>query len=348
MVDTIATGFKINTSADIRQKINYFREISHTGISNLSESQYKKLCIEVPMFYNMFGIMHGDFYYDKLFRVVVNNRLPHIGRNCITLVTDLLGPPADVAPLGRCNLPREEVAYFSTLPATSYLEAKLKRGDLMTLTSWQLKPGHILNINYVYNSKQIVSVNEDFKQPLQEFERWKETMRTKDQNNLEVSLILENFITDEFIKDVPAGKPKEYLFTAVLSSTWLMDSPDPEMQLDGIAYPSVIKKLHGTNVTLRRSSVLKHYELKHLLVKDVGFLVEDELEPWSKEWGLGLLRTYKDVKDVASSTDRFTLGGDNITYLDPVEIHSPVFWNWWEGNVKTPSLAQLTAWQHKT
>ncbi len=98
-----------NSPASIREKLDFFREISKKGLDSLSKNEIEEIKASFIKFVNINMTFWADTYPTKLFRVTNNKYLYNGAKVKLQLIDDLLGPPLNKSYYGRCNLPNESV-----------------------------------------------------------------------------------------------------------------------------------------------------------------------------------------------------------------------------------------------
>ncbi|WP_163399675.1 hypothetical protein [Flavobacterium fluviatile] len=231
----------LNRTEDILEKVNYYRTLLGKT-HDLSNEDFVKLQNDIHTFFN---IKPGSYRKDppqRIVRISINNQiLKDSELSYLTDISQLLAPPVDLCNYGRCNLPKHQVLYCGINEAEAYWEMKPKKGDVITLSHFKLKEGATINCNLIQKDK---TLNPIFENQLQE-----------------IFHILEDFFVDVFSLEVSRDRPRDYLFSAELSSQFLFYPVPSKDNIEAIIYPSVQKKKFGHNIAILNSIVLEKYDL---------------------------------------------------------------------------------------
>ena len=211
-----------NSPASIREKLNFFREISEKGFHNLSEKEIEEIKASFIKFVNINMTFWADTYPTKLFRVTNNKHLYQGAKVKLQLIDDLLGPPLNKSYYGRCNLPNESVFYSALDFKTAIWETKPNVGDLITVSEWEIKKGEKLNTHNIFNP----NINNLSKESIDAYNAWINSKNTIDPNLGEIFEDVMLFFTEEFMKIVIYTERENYLFSSILSSRFLQAKKD--------------------------------------------------------------------------------------------------------------------------
>jgi len=249
---------------DILEKLNYYRSL-FGKIQDLPENEFEALKKDISTFFNL---KVGSFTKDppeRLVRISNNNRILQAQGKELSYLTDisqLLAPPIQVCGFGRCNIPNKQVLYCALSEAGAYWETKPKKGDVITISHYELKKDKKVNCKIIFNEK---------------------TTNPKISNELqEVYYALEDFFVDVYSLDVSAERPKDYLFSALLSTEQLFYPVISNENIEAIIYPSVQKKKFNDNFAIRNDIILDKYELVGV---ETRFILDEyeNINPGSEE-----------------------------------------------------------------
>lgn len=255
-----------NSPESIREKLNFFREISKNGIHNLSEKEIENLKATFIKFVNINMTFWADTYPTKLFRVTNNKHLYEGAKVKLQLIDDLLGPPLNKSYYGRCNLPNESVFYSALDFKTAIWETKPDVGDLITVSEWEIKDGEKLNTHNIFNP----SINNLSKESIDAYNAWINSKNKIDSNLGKIFEDIMLFFTEEFMKIVSYNERENYLFSSILSSRFLQANEDKNgFKIEAIAYPSVKMQYGLTNLAISNDLVLKKLNLNSITIYDV-------------------------------------------------------------------------------
>ncbi|WP_194850710.1 RES domain-containing protein [Nonlabens antarcticus] len=227
----------------IIEKLDYYRSF-FGKVQDLSDEEFENLQKDIS---KCFTLKVGSSTYEppkRLVRISNNNRiLKAKGKelNYLTDISQLLAPPIDCCNFGRCNIPKQQVLYCATSEAGAYWEIRPQKGDVITISHFELKPGVKVNTFIV---KKDVTENPEIKSKLHE-----------------VYYLLEEFFEEIYSLRISRDRPRDYLFSGQISSDQLFYPFVSELNFDAILYPSVQRKKYGWNVAIRNELILEKYNL---------------------------------------------------------------------------------------
>jgi RES domain len=249
MIEKVANnGFNsenlnLNPPDKVKEKLDYYRTLFNKT-HDLPADQFEELTQNIRTFFNLKVVGFTDKPPERLVRISINNRiLASQGKELsyLTDISQLLAPPIQYCNYGRCNIPGHQVLYCATSEAGAYWETKPSNGDVITLTHFELKPNVKVNCNVVRSEKR---ENGQANQPLQV-----------------VTGMLEEFLIDAFSLEVSRDRPKDYLFSSLLSAEQLFYPVVADNNIQAIIYPSVQKKKFGANFAIRNDLIFERYNL---------------------------------------------------------------------------------------
>ncbi|SDH29551.1 RES domain-containing protein [Mucilaginibacter gossypii] len=250
----------LNSIESIIQKLDFYR--GYFGkIHDLPLDEFEKLKQNISTFFNLKPMASAAELPGFLVRISNNNRiLAGKGKelNYLTDIDELLAPPVKYCTFGRCNIPEQQVAYCALDEASAYWETKPQNGDVITISRFQLKPG----------AKAVCTV-----------------IRTEKTENPEIShdlqkvfYLLEEFFIEIFSLPVDRLRPRDYLFSALISSDQLYYPVPSDGNIEAIIFPSVQRKKMGDNIAIKNDLLLKKYDLYSVETKFILDEYED-LDP---------------------------------------------------------------------
>lgn len=249
MIDKIANNefntesLNLNPVSEIREELDYYRSL-FGRIHGLPDAEQLALRKDISKFFNL---KPGGFTTqapERLVRISKNNDiLAAQGRplSYLTDISQLLAPPAKYCNYSRCGLPGQQVLYCADSLAGAYWETKPTKGDVITISLFELLPGKTLNSALVKKEKM---VDPKIDHPLRE-----------------VYYLLEDFFVDIFSLVIDRHRPVDYLFSALLSSEQMFYPVVADNNVEAIIYPSVQKKKFSHNIAIRNDLVLERYKL---------------------------------------------------------------------------------------
>jgi hypothetical protein len=233
MIDKVANN-KYNTeklnlypSDQIKEKLDYYKSLFGTT-HDLSTKEFDLLKNDIATFFNLKIGGYTEEAPPRLVRISNNNRILEAQGKELSYLTDisqLLAPPIQYCEFGRCNIPNQQVLYCSVNEAGAYWETKPKNGDVITLSHFEIKPNTKVKCNIVKKEK---TKDPKFSHQLEE-----------------VYYLLEDFFVDAYSLIVLRNRPRDYLFSAILSSEMLFYPVVADNNIEAIIYPSVQKKKFG-------------------------------------------------------------------------------------------------------
>jgi hypothetical protein len=270
MIDKIANNetnqeeLNLHPTKDIVKKLNYYRSL-FGKVQDLTDDEFENLKKDIAKFFNLKIGGNTQEPPQRLVRISSNNKILAAQGKDLSYLTDisqLLAPPIQYCGFGRCNIPNKQVLYCATSEAGAYWEIKPKHGDVITLSHYELKPNVKVNSLVIMMDK---------------------TENPKVQHQLqEVYYILEDFFVDAYSLEVDRSRPRDYLFSALLSSEQLFYPVVSDKNFEAIIYPSVQKKKFGENFAIRNELILERY---NLIGVETRFILDEyeNLDPASDE-----------------------------------------------------------------
>jgi hypothetical protein len=269
MIEQIVVDYKThlyNSPKSIKEKLSYFKEISNNGLENFTEEQIANLKAEFIKFVNVNFAFFADTYPTKLFRVTNNKTLNEGKKVKLQKVDQLIGPPLNKSYYGRCNLPDESVFYAALNFRTAIWETKPEKGDLITVSEWEIKEGQRLDTQMIFHP-ELTNLSEESKHA---FNAW---LNKKKEMGSEITEIFEDlmkFFTEEFMKIVHSEKKENYLFSSIFSSRFLQGKRDKNgFKIEAIAYPSVKMQYGLTNLAILNELVFEKLNLKSITLYEI-------------------------------------------------------------------------------
>jgi len=249
MIDKIAKSnsthevLRLNKVSDVVEKLNYYRSL-FGKIQDLSNDDFEILKKDVSTFFNIKLATRVEELPKRLVRISNNNRILSAQGKELSYLTDisqLLAPPIEFCGFGRCNIPNKQILYCATSEAGAYWETRPNKGDVITLSHFELKPSAKINAFAI---------------------KYDKTSNPKIENSLqEIYYHLEDFFLDVYSLEISRDRPRDYLFSALISSDYLFYPIPSEINFEAIMYPSVQKKKFGVNFAIRNEVMLEKYNL---------------------------------------------------------------------------------------
>ncbi|MCK4920914.1 MAG: RES domain-containing protein [Bacteroidales bacterium] len=254
----------LNPIEDIKEKLDYYRGFLGK-IQDLSEDEFQSLKSDISIFFTFKVGSDTKNPPKRLIRISNNNRiLASLNKELsyLTEISQLLAPPIDYCNFGRCNIPQQQVLYCATSEAGAYWETRPQSGDVITISHWELKPETNVNCFIVTKEK---------------------TKNPKISNEIqEVYYLLEDFFADVFSQFIDRDRPRDYLFSSMLSSGLIFYPVVADNNFEAVIYPSVQKKKFGINFAIRNELILEKY---NLIGVETRFILDEynDLDPSTEE-----------------------------------------------------------------
>lgn len=233
----------LNPIEKVSEKLDYYRSLLGKT-HDLTESEFEELKTNIATFFNLKPVSFRDNPPERLVRISNNNRIfQHQGKEVsyLTEISHLLAPPIEHCKYGRCNIPQQQVLYCAVDESSAYWETKPQKGDVITISHYELKKGAKINCSVIKAEK---TKNPEISHDLQE-----------------VYYLLEEFFVDAFSLEVSRDRPKDYIFSALLSSEQLFYPVESKDNIEAIIYPSVQRKKYGHNFAIRNDLIFEKYNL---------------------------------------------------------------------------------------
>jgi hypothetical protein len=227
----------------IKEKLDYFRGYFNK-IQDLDDNEFERLKSEISTFFTLKVGSHTDKPPKRLVRISSNNRILEAQNKELCYLTDisqLLAPPIQYCNFGRCNIPNQQVLYCATSEAGAYWETKPKKGEVITISHYELKPNTKVR-TFIVKDK----LSED-REPITDLH--------------EVYYLLEEFFEEIYSLPVSRDRPRDYLFSGQITSDQLFYPVVSDQNFEAILYPSVQRKKHGWNFAIRNDLIFEKYDL---------------------------------------------------------------------------------------
>lgn len=277
----------ITNPVDIRVKLDYYRQLSATGLSKLCDSDYLALQIDAHRFFNYIPGFYADTYPTKIWRVSFNKRINGAPRAKLTKVTQLIGPPlGGSSKFGRGNLPGESVFYGALDPITALWETRPQKGDYITMSEWSIRPDERLYLHYVFHP-DVTMANRESRDAYAAHRREQGRLHP---TQLELTEDLFRFYAEQFMKPVSDTEHWDYLFSAICASNLIQSPKDANdgTRIESVLYPSVKRERGVSNVAIANDVVLKRLKPDAITVYDVAETYYHSMSPGSTEPPIGV------------------------------------------------------------
>ena len=270
MIDKVADNksvfeeLKLNPTEKVKEKLDYYRTLFNKT-HDLPDSEFELLKKNIATFFNLKPVGFTTDPPTRLVRITNNNRILKAQGKELSYLTDisqLLAPPTKYCDFARCNIPGQQVLYCSVDLASAYWETRPKNGDVITITHFELKPNTKVNCDIIRTDKR-------------------ENSKITHQLH-EIHLLLEEFFVDAYSLEVSRERPRDYLFSGLLSSEQLFYPVVSNKNIEAIIFPSVQKKKYGKNFAIRNELILEKY---NLLGVETRFILDEyeNLDPKTDE-----------------------------------------------------------------
>ena len=255
------------TPEKIAERLKYFKNLSNAGLEKLSDEELKKVEADFNKFLNINLTLFAETEPTRLFRITRNRFIYKENPYKLQKVSDLMGPPAEFASLGRVNKKGESVFYCALDFNTAVWEMQPEVGEYITVSEWKIKKGQKLINHFIFHPE--------------ETNLSKESKNAHEAHLKEMGIIREDyrktfneiqkFIAEEFMKPVDRTKNVNYLFSSIIGSRFLQSGKDPNgFQIEAISYPSTRRDCEVTNIAILNSLVLDKLDLVSAKIMTVG------------------------------------------------------------------------------
>jgi hypothetical protein len=254
----------LNPPEKIKEKLDYYRSL-FGKTHDLATREFENLKQDIATFFNLKPGIHTTDAPKKIVRISINNRILKAQGKDLSYLTDisqLLAPPIDYCNFGRCSIPKQQILYCSLSEAGAYWETRPQHGDVITLSHFELKPDKKV-MSHVVKAKK--TQNPNISHELQE-----------------AYYLLEEFFVDAYSLLVSRDRPRDYLFSGLLSSEMLFYPVVADSNFEAIIYPSVQKKKFGDNFAIRNDLIFEKY---NLIGVETKFILDEyeNLDPSTEE-----------------------------------------------------------------
>lgn len=290
--------FNPNSPQEVKEKLDYYRSL-FGKVQNLSAKDFEALKGDISTFFNLKPAHLAANPPERLVRISNNNNiLAAQGKplSYLTDITQLLAPPIDFCQYGRCNILNQQVLYCALDEASAYWETKPKNGDVISISHFKLKEGAKINCSVITN---------------------KEDNRNLSTQLLEIFYLLDDFFIDAYSLLVDKNRPKDYIFSALLSSAQLFYPISSADDIKAIIYPSVQKKKFGHNFAIRNDLIFEKYDL---IAVETRFILDEFKNIDPNTWEL---ITDDLIGSIATYT--FDLNAGKILYDNKMDEIFPLF-----------------------
>ena len=169
-------------------------------------------------------------------------------------ISDLSYPkPEYVKSYGRVNRPNESIFYGSTSIQAIFHELKLKPGDKVALSKWQIqKPMFLNNIGYTYKCFKKLRSKRNLPS-------WS-AIKANDTNKDEINIKVREYFSNEFTKNIPQGQ--EYLYKVSIA---IAEKHFRNNIFNGLLYPSIVMNAEADNIALKTNFVDEYLAIEKVI-----------------------------------------------------------------------------------
>lgn len=210
---------------------------------------------------------------DKFQRVTINSRIFEGVEKTITEISNLKYPPKGALNNGRANLAGEKILYATDNIITALKEARVKKNDLITISTWKLKPNKSITFTPIFKnfpSKSNV-INIDFIKLHLEYKQKLQEYNSQQQEQIDFFV---KFLADCFTKDVDEDNHYDYFLSSFYANR-LFTFLD-KGNIEAILYPSVKEDLMTTNIAMKYPVFDDNYDLFMVEEKRVKTLPSED------------------------------------------------------------------------
>ena len=208
------------------------------------------------------------------------------GRSCKTKPTnvyDLTSPPKEsIKSNQRVNRAGHPVFYCSTAREVLFFELDVKPKDKIVVSKWETTEELIVN-NVGYTRTCFSNLKSN-----RESQTWGEIK--KEINIPENNNLVNEFLSQEFTKIVPAGKEDLYKISIAIAEKLFSDD-----LFDGLLYPTISMKANADNLAIKTQYVGE----KRIVIKSVEYIQIDAKEDFKyKITVLDFANSFKDDRTI--------------------------------------------------
>lgn len=243
---------------ELKIKINFLRNF------------LKKNSIDEPLKNSIEFFLTNEFSYitnltvkmkiEKFKRVTVNSKICDGKRESLSKIDQLKYPPNGARNYGRANLIGDKILYATDDIPTALKEARVKKDDLITISTWKLRTDYLLCVTPIFknfpNKSDVLNI--DF---FNFFQVYNEAIN-KNFNRDERIVVNEfvQFLTDCFTKEVEENNQFDYFLSSFYANR-LFNFLNNGM-IEAILYPSMRTNLITTNIAIKHNIFDNNYDLE--------------------------------------------------------------------------------------
>lgn len=239
----------------------FFKDLE-SFIKNRSINQIENLVFEV--FNNILSIHTNLVVKEKikpLIRLTINENV--INKNeRIYSVSQLKYPPEKyVKKYGRCNIPNQSIFYGTIHELIAINELKPKKGQIITITTWELKEDEELIYCPIFlkQPNNALIKNQETKNFESMYEQHIKALH-KEQQIINKKIL--EFITERFSATVDNKYHYNYIFSAIYSNYMLNKFQDG--YIDAIYYPGIKNDFCFENYAIKPTSLENKFKLTNI------------------------------------------------------------------------------------
>lgn len=210
-------------------------------------------------------------------RLVINTDI-HGANKRLKSLENLRYPPRKIAhtlTYNRASLKGQSMFYASSGGGLRVsIETQPVKGQLVTMSHWQLKKDQTLNLFIVCQDKEIALKNPD--ELCDFYNQYLEMLGQLQDNTREVVKAFYRFVVKAFTREVNPNNKQGYLFSALLTDLIFKHEP----QIDAIYYPSIPNNGSAMNIAVKPNVLDKKFEM----VEASEFVMMQSPNPDSSGW----------------------------------------------------------------
>jgi hypothetical protein len=192
-------------------------------------------------------------------RVTINSRIFNGQQKRIDDIKFLANPPVQyVKHYGRANFPNESVLYATFDPLTALSEMRPKVGDIITVSTWQLKTNHKLCVTPIFQNSTIDGELHN-EMAIRAKIGYQKVLKQYDKNMQRQIEIITQFVSDCFSKEVDDQNPFDYYLSAHYAKRLFEELQNGEVE--AIMYPSVRQSHTLSNIAIKPKVFDDNYHL---------------------------------------------------------------------------------------
>lgn len=234
--------------------LSYIKQLSDDGITSSNVEYVVKLLENIKPFFKWM-VLEGSF--PELTRLTINRNVIKKNERLSKIENIKYPKPEIILKYGRCNKPKQSIFYAGFIKPTILMELNPDVGDLITTSTWKIKDDRKMVYCPIFlNQPTDGTLNPDSFILEQTFDK---SIKLYSEEERKLIRYVNQFVADEFSKEVKSSNGYEYFLSAYFSNIILYEVN--RGKIDAILYPSVKDKLSSGNIAIKPNVFEKNYIL---------------------------------------------------------------------------------------